>query len=122
MRPSKFGLEENIPFVQFQKWGMERFILEIHTPGLVRRAQNACIAAGVTPLFPYLEGGLPQIMWNAPIEQKDNKNTLKKIAEKYLPYEIVHRPKVGFPVPLDKWVGGLDKFILLNIKIWESIK
>jgi len=121
VRPSTIGLPEDIPFKDFKKWGMERFILEIHTPGLIERAQNACRAAEISPRFPYLEGTLPQTMWNAPTEQKDGKNTLKKMAEKYLPLDVIYRPKIGFPVPLKEWMGGLDKFLLLNTQIWKNI-
>lgn len=123
LRPREFGLKEYINFPQYKKWGMERFILEVHTPGLIHRAQNACWSAGIKPLFPYLLSGLPQIMWQAPLEAKKGKALLKKLAEKYLPYEIVYRQKVGFPVPLDLWLGepGIANFILLNIKIWENL-
>lgn len=31
---------------------------------------------------------------------------LKKLAEKYLPHEIIYRPKTGFGSPLRKWVKG----------------
>lgn len=31
---------------------------------------------------------------------------LKQVAERYLPPEIAHRPKVGFRVPLDTWFRG----------------
>jgi asparagine synthase (glutamine-hydrolysing) len=33
------------------------------------------------------------------------KYVLKKVAEKYLPPEIVHRPKQGFFMPLREWLG-----------------
>lgn len=122
VRPSKYGLSEDIPFERFKKWGMERFILEVHTVGLISRAVYACIAAGIAPKFPYLEGKLPQMMWQAPKECKNNKKILKELAEEYLPHEVVYRPKIGFPVPLDEWIGkpGTEKFLLLNKKIWES--
>ena len=122
VRPSKYGLPEEIPFDDFKKWAMERFILEIHTVGLISRAVYACVAAGITPKFPYLEGKLPQMMWQAPKDKKVNKKLLKELAEEYLPHEVVYRPKIGFPVPLSEWVGqkGIEDFLLLNIKIWES--
>jgi asparagine synthase (glutamine-hydrolysing) len=34
------------------------------------------------------------------------KYILKKVGEKYLPDEVLYRTKMGFPVPLDKWLGG----------------
>jgi asparagine synthase (glutamine-hydrolysing) len=34
------------------------------------------------------------------------KYILKKVGEKYLPDDVLYRKKMGFPVPLDKWLGG----------------
>jgi len=123
MRPSILKLPEDIPFDKFKSWGMEQFILRIHTPGLITRARNACYAAGMEIRFPYIQGDLPQYMWNCKKEFKNNKNTLKKIAEKYLPREIVYREKIGFPVPLEDWLGGngIHEFLKLNLNIWQSI-
>lgn len=101
-----------IPFNKWKEWGMYRFLLEIHTPGLIDRAINACTSAGVEPVFPYLENGIPQLMWNAPMGQKIDKIILKEIANKYLPREIIYREKVGFPLPWD-----VKEFMLLNKEI-----
>lgn len=114
--------EINIPFEKWKKWGMERFLLEIHTPGLIQRAQNVCECAGIKPIFPYLESGLPQLMWEAKSNFKSNKNTLKHIASEYLPPDIVHREKIGFPIPMKKWFGGYEKFMNYNLKIWKNLK
>jgi len=102
----------SIPFRTWKEWGMYRFLLEIHTPGLIDRAINACTAAGVEPIFPYLENGIPQLMWNAPMGQKIDKVILKEIANKYLPREIIYRKKVAFPTPWDA-----KEFMLLNKEI-----
>jgi asparagine synthetase B (glutamine-hydrolysing) len=122
MRPSLVNLPEDIPFDKFKEWGMEQFILRIHTPGLISRARNACYAAGMDVRFPYLEGDLAQYMWSCRREFKKEKNTLKKLAEKYLPHEIIYRGKIGFPVPLDEWLGekGIQQFLMLNVNIWRS--
>lgn len=121
VRPSKYGLKEEVDIETYRKWGMERFILEVHTPGLIWRAINACAAANIVPVFPYLVFNLPQLMWGAKKEQKTNKRLLKKVAERFLPNDVVYRSKVGFPVPLNEWLdGGPESFFLLNVKIWES--
>jgi len=101
-----------IPFEKWREWGMYRFLLEVHTPGLIDRAVNACNSAGMKVEFPYLENGIPQLMWNAPMGQKIDKPILKEIANKYLPREIIYRKKVGFPVPWDT-----KEFLFLNKEI-----
>ena len=43
----------------------------------------------------------------------DKKHILKDIAYDYIPRELLDRPKVGFSVPLDKWLrGGLRDRLL----------
>ena len=45
---------------------------------------------------------------------------MRKVSSKYLPNEISNKKKLGFPVPLDKWLGGsfleYAKAILLDQK------
>ena len=35
---------------------------------------------------------------------------IKKVAERYLPSEIIYRSKKGFPVPFQKWLGELKEW------------
>ena len=35
------------------------------------------------------------------------KYLLKELAYKYLPIDVIERKKMGFPVPLDKWINDL---------------
>jgi len=112
----------DVPFKKWKKWGMEKFLLKIHTPGLVQRAQNACKCANIKPIFPYLKNKLPQIMWEAESRFKSNKNTLKHIASKYLPPDIIHRKKIGFPIPMDKWFGSYENFLTQNLNLWRNLR
>ncbi len=40
------------------------------------------------------------------IKGKQTKYLLRKLAEKYLPPELINQPKRGFEIPLKKWVDG----------------
>lgn len=40
------------------------------------------------------------------IRGKQTKFLLRKLAEKYLPAELIHQPKRGFEIPLKKWIDG----------------
>ena len=53
------------------------------------------------------------------------KYILKKIAEKYLPKEIIYRKKVGFPVPLTEWmpeISDISREIFRNADWIDSEK
>lgn len=111
------------------------FIQRIHTRGLIERGKNALNYNGFKNGFPFIEQNLIEYVNHIPFEQKiawkENVNLdevktemeisekydipkyiLKKIAEKYLPKEIIYRPKKGFPVPFDKWFNDLIEYPL----------
>ena len=46
--------------------------------------------------------------------EADLQEILKDIAYDYIPRELLERPKVGFGVPLDKWMRGPLKESLLD--------
>lgn len=46
------------------------------------------------------------------IKGKTTKFLLRKIAEKYLPAELIHQPKRGFEIPLRKWVDNQLKDVM----------
>lgn len=111
-----------IPFRKWKRWGMYRFLLTVHTPGLIQRAQNACQSAGIAVRFPYLNNGIPQRIWHDYRGRGlNNKEELKTIAERLLPKEVIYRKKIGFPIPMESWFGSYEEFAQLNLMIWESI-
>jgi len=50
------------------------------------------------------------------------KYILKKVAERYLPNEIIYRPKTGFGAPVRKWItSDLDNMISERLS-YENIQ
>jgi asparagine synthase (glutamine-hydrolysing) len=66
------------------------------------------MAAGVEARVPYLDVDLVNFSTRIPPNLKmkgtQTKYLLKKVAEKYLPAEIINRPKAGFGAPVRKWI------------------
>jgi len=108
------------------------FIQKIHTPGLITRGVNAIRFNKLEAGFPYIDmelvefvNSLPfdyKVHWKSKEDEKKAKGVhfrdisekydipkyiLKKLAERYLPKEIIYRKKYGFPVPFDKWFKDL---------------
>ncbi len=45
------------------------------------------------------------------MQQDDGKYFLRKVLHKYIPKDLVERPKMGFGIPIDQWIrGGLRPF------------
>jgi asparagine synthase (glutamine-hydrolysing) len=74
------------------------------------------MAVGVEARVPFLDLDLVNFSTTIPVEFKMKgdvtKYILKKVAEKYLPKEIIYRPKSGFGAPIRKWITvDLDDMI-----------
>lgn len=117
---------------------------KFHTPGLIIRGANAMRFNDLELGFPYINMELVNFVNSLPFEYKLHwkskrhegestgmnfreiserldipKYILKKIAERYLPHQIIYRKKYGFPVPFDKWLGDLNKWSL-NPEIFKT--
>lgn len=64
---------------------------------------------------PFLSRDLMEFMPSLPdhflVNGRETKFLLRKLAKKYLPNEIVNRPKRGFEIPLQDWIDGRIKDI-----------
>lgn len=67
----------------------------------------ASMAASLEVRSPFLDHSLLELAWSLPDNAKLNwarrKWLLKKIATRFVPAEIVHRPKMGFAMPVSQW-------------------
>jgi len=63
---------------------------------------------------PYLDNNLIKAIKTLPdnmrIKGNIAKYILRKISEKYLPTEIINRPKIGFGVPINEWMKNKNFF------------
>jgi asparagine synthase (glutamine-hydrolysing) len=77
---------------------------------LLVKADKMTMATSVELRVPFLDYRLVEAVAKLPSHYKCHKRTgkmlLKKMMEPYLPREIVHRTKMGFPVPTRDWFKG----------------
>lgn len=73
-------------------------------------SDKAAMAASIETRPPLTDHRLVTMMFSLPPNQRIRGNMqkylLKKVAERYLPREIVHRPKAPFNAPLRAWIRG----------------
>ena len=81
------------------------------------------MATGVEVRVPFLDKELVEFSTKLPVDLKLNKNEtkyiLKKVAERYLPLDIIYRPKTGFGAPIRKWITE-DMESLINIYLSKN--
>lgn len=82
---------------------------------LLERGDRMAMAASLETRPPFLDRSLIEAAFRIPsrfkVHNGSGKWILKEVARRYLPAEIVDRPKVGFKVPLDQWFrSGMKDF------------
>lgn len=77
---------------------------------LLVKMDIAAMQCGLEARSPFLDNELIEFCARLPINQKVrggvSKYLIRKMAERYFPKEFVHRPKMGFGIPLKTWLYG----------------
>jgi asparagine synthase (glutamine-hydrolysing) len=79
------------------------------------KVDRASMAVSLEVRSPFLDREIMElsatIPWRYKVKGRQTKYILKKMAEKYLPHDIIYRPKKGFGIPLAYWIKKLSKEI-----------
>ena len=93
-------------------WDLNTFLVDHN----LNYTDKLGMASGVEVRVPYLDIDLVEFSTKIPPSLKLKGNTtkylLKRVAEKYLPNEVIYRPKTGFGAPVRKWIkNDMNSFI-----------
>lgn len=110
-------------------WQVRRMLLDMDTylpADILCKVDRATMKYSLEARCPILDQEVMEYSYRIPHEFKycrgDKKHILKDIAYDYIPRELLDRPKVGFGVPLDKWLRGPLKDRLLSFSDGEYLK
>ena len=120
---------------------------KIHLVGLLQRLDVSTMAASIEARVPFVDHRLVEFAFSIPFKYKMKwcedrskynskilmsdqisekydtpKYLLKKAFENKLPNEILYRKKLGFPVPLNDWLGGKFRKYTKNILLSRVAK
>ena len=110
-------------------WQIRRMLLDMDTylPGdILCKVDRASMKYSLESRCPILDVDVMELSYRIPHAFKyahgDKKHILKDIAYDYIPKELLDRPKVGFGVPLDKWLRGPLREQVLDYSSYDYLK
>lgn len=111
--PCKYLVERKY---QEKNWQRRRMLLDMDTylPGdILCKMDRASMKYSLENRCPILDTNVMEYSYRLPhsykYKQGVKKRILKDITYDYIPKELLERPKVGFAIPLDKWLRGALK-------------
>ena len=82
------------------------------------KVDRATMSASLEGREPLIDHRLIEFMARVPLDIKYKNNQgkylLRKILYKYLPQELIDKPKSGFQIPLNEWLRGELKLLVLK--------
>ena len=120
---SSFKTGESVhPMQGMMLWDYHRYMVD----DILTKVDRATMSVSIEGREPLLDHRIAEFMAQVPFEYKykdgTSKYLLKKVLERYIPNELIDRPKMGFAIPLFEWFKN-DLFDLFETHLTkEKIK
>jgi asparagine synthase (glutamine-hydrolysing) len=115
--PDKTGRLDKMLFLE------RRYFLSDHN---LNYTDKMGMARGIEIRVPLIDVDLVELAWSIPEHFKlrglTGKYAFKRAMEKFLPREVIYRPKTGFVAPIREWLDGPLKGQVRDVLSQESIR
>lgn len=98
--------EKEHPMQGMMLWDYHRYMVD----DILTKVDRATMSVSIEGREPLLDHRIAEFMARVPFELKykdgKSKYLLRKVLERYIPKEMIERPKMGFGIPMFEWFGG----------------
>jgi len=77
---------------------------------ILTKVDRAAMGVSLETRIPFLDYRVAELAWRLPLDTKINngetKWPIRQVLYKYVPKELIERPKAGFAIPVGQWIRG----------------
>ena len=110
LRPLRMIEDQWLELPEFERQAIYLDTITYLPNDILVKLDRATMAVGLEGRIPFLDPRVVEFAWRLPLNMKVRPNQgkwlLRQVLYRYVPRNLVERPKMGFGIPLDSWLRG----------------